>query len=193
MNSNMKKELGTKLFNGNVIQPFPMALFAAIVGIALLAIALWATFGLTGSKDTIIMKTDRREICSYKIDGPACYFKDSKGCTYDIPSNNSGILSALNNLVANNTGVIIEYAMPHMDAPKSLKVLSIVTEDGMPIIGSEELFSARSQNAQNALIVLWSVTFCYLMFCLGSWYILYNAPRYPRIASLLIRSPYRNF
>ena len=72
-------------------------------------------------------------------------------------------------------------------------ILSVSSLAGDVIISSDRINQAKVTNARNSVIVMWTACMCYLVFIILSYYFISNAPRYPRIAALLVRKEFRNF
>lgn len=192
-NYNMKRKIETKLFNGYVLEPIPIIIFAIIVGVVLLILALWATWDILFVPSVLETSTEECKLVEYQRDGPIYRLESNKGYIYDLPVDSITDETLLENLIATQTIVIIKYELPIDNDAYSYGVLAIFDSNGVSIICQDTIYAAREKAATNSLLMIWIACVVYFIFALGSYFILCNAPKYPRIASLLIRAPYRNF
>lgn len=186
----MKKRI--ELFNGYVKEPIPIVVLSAIVGIVLLVFSIWATYDLfLPSSHTSSSCVD--VFVSYRHDGPIIRISSKDGFTYDIPTDAIDDMSLLSDLVNYKTPVVIEYSIETDSNAMCFDVVSLSSVDGVLLISETQVMQSRIDNARSSLFILWFVCIGYFAFTLSAYYFVSNAPRYPFIASLLIRAPYRNF
>lgn len=189
----IKCRIEESLFNGYVLEPIPIVLFAAIVGVALFAFSLWATWDFVFPPSESQSTVEECVIIDYKRDGPIYILRSDSGFSFHLPTDSVENRSLLDVLISNHVSVAVEYMTPTKKDTITLDVLSISGENGMPIIAKDSVSAAWTKNARNSVIIMWTVCGCYFAFAAGAYYILCNAPKYPRIASVLIRAPYRRF
>lgn len=67
------------------------------------------------------------------------------------------------------------------------------TEDGTINISVQDTLAAARKSAVKYCLIFSSVILIIWGLFLGITYVLYNAPRYPRLARLLVREEFRNF
>lgn len=188
----MKQRLENKLFNGYVRNPIPMVLFAMVVGVALLTLAVWAT--IDSFRPVQIKSLITEEVfVKYTCDGPIFVVSAASGQTYDLPTDAITDSGLLDDLVKNKTSVFVEYLLPINPESISRDALAISSANGVSIVSKDTVTKVRQQDTNASLCVLWTFFFLYLFFVLFSYYFVSRAPKYPRISSLLIRASYRNF
>lgn len=188
----MKQKLNNILFNGYVREPIPMVILAAIVGIALLLFAIWASIDLfiTSSYDSI---TREAQFVKFERDGPIYSLLSSDGYSFDLPAASISDISLIDWLIDNEVSLLVEYASPPAEDNSSLDILSVSMLDGSSIISSCNISEARTIDAWISAAIMWAVCLIYWLFISASYYFISNAPRYSRIASFLVRESFRNF
>ncbi len=183
----------SKLFNGYIKEPVAILVLELLVGIAFLTLALWATTDILALPVTNEVSTDDCVLIKYECDGPIYTLESSTGSLYDLPTGSLDGTAILDNLIINRASLVIKYEFSGSDNVYSHDVLAIFDINGKPIVTQEAISEARSKNDIKSLLIIWSSCFVYFFFLMISYYIICNAPKYPRLASLLVREPYRNF
>ncbi len=190
----MRRKLEDRLFNGYVREPIPIVLICIALEIVLLVLAIISTWEYAHMSD-LSMPAGKLEcvITAYEKDGPIYALKTDCGVTVDIPVDVFHDLHPIDLLIEKQDVVSIEYDRPKGEEHLRVDALTIANAEGVPIITADEVLMARKENGKNAQIILWSVCLCYGVMMGVSYYILCNAPKYPRFASFLVREAYRNF
>ena len=187
----MKRHLNDILFNGYVREPVPMVIIPTIIGIVLLILSFSAigelSFGLDG--DISIREVTFIE---YEKDGPIYRISASDGYIYDLPVDAIDNRLLIDQLISNGTLCEVE-ALHTKDKSKYFDVISIKSSLGIQIISESCISQARSSTLRSNTLFMCLVCIFYWTFILVGYYFVSNAPRYPRIAALLIRKPFRNF
>lgn len=188
----MKHKISYILFNGYVREPLPMVLIASVVGIAFLAFAIWSTIDLCtplNYNTTIELLT----VVEYEQDGPIYSLLASDGFYYDLPINAIDDSSMIDYLVENKVSVFVEYISATDSNIRSRDIASISTHDQITIVASDIIFEVRASDAKISSIIMWGICLLYWLFIALSYYVICNAPKYPKIAALLVRESFRNF
>lgn len=184
----MREKINGFLFNGYVREPIPMVFIAVLVLLALLVLATWATIDLF-LPVTHNIEVKEIHFIEYKQDGPIYVLTSNEGYTYDLPVAAVGDLDVIDSLIYNATLVLVETDT----GEQRLDIYSISSLEGDKIISSESLSKAKLFGAYTSTIILWVSCIIYAAFISASYYFVSNAPKYPKIASLLIRESFRNF
>jgi len=182
----------TKLpFNGYVYEPWAFLVFPIAIGILLSLLPILASYDMYAKEANQIEQTSTVVFEGYSDNG-GVYLLYSKEHRYAIPSN---ILSSsiLDSLVNNGTKVDIVYLVKTQRVDEVYDILSIRKHEESVVIGQNEMTIAWGARRRNVLITLWSVDIIYWIICAFAFYVLHNAPRYPKIAALFVRKGYRNF
>ncbi len=193
---NMWRKLEGWLFNGYVREPIPIAVIALVLGFVLLVFAVMSTCEY--------VKLSHSTVQTEKMECTVIGYEHEKGSPIYVLSTDIGVavhvpIDAVQNphildlLIIEQAVISIEYTAPTSMEYSQVSVISITDAEGMPILPRDEVLEARKEDGIEAQIILWSICLIYwvLLGCLN--HILCNAQKYPRIASLLIRAPYRNF
>lgn len=187
----MKKRLNDILFNGYVREPIPMVVIPVFVGICFFILALLCTREclVTNSYKTTFTSGN---LVSYKEDGPIFTLIVSDNFSYDIPKSAVNNEELFDRLMYSQEEILIEY----VSASESMKrrdIISLSDESGKPYISSDIIEKAQLINSRNSLIFMWVSCAAYWALSLLSYYFICNAPKYPKIAALLVRKEFRYF
>ena len=191
-NSSIKK-LETKLFNGYVAEPIPIVVIASIVAIAFLAVSLWATWDIVMYSRITTISTTECTIVDYRSDEFDYLLISDSGVFYTLPKAVIENSEILDKVLDENPQIVIEYGECISEQKEAYDIFAISNTRGESIIDSDAIKDVRTSANVKPLLILWSACAVYYVYIIGSYLILCNAPKYPRIASLLIRAPYRNF
>lgn len=191
-NHNLRHKLELKLFNGYVIEPIPIAFFACLVGLAFLVIAMWATYD-TNHPASADVYVENCTVVDFYEDGSSYVLVSSYGQLFDLPCNSMNDDSLLINMIESQEDVIITSKNYSGDSNRLHTIISITNKDGKAIVSATAVTHAREKLARIALIVLWSTCIGYWGFIIIVYYIICNAHKFPRLASIFVRAPYRNF
>lgn len=188
----MKRRTDRVLFNDYIREPLPVVIIALVVGIVFLVLAVWSSAELffPAIPDCTMSEV---EFVSYKHDGPVYMLYSSDGSTYDLPVKAINDTSILDYIVNSKSLYFVEHAIPGDDSRISLDIISISTSDGKHIIPSENIAEARKHNGIVSTVIMWATCLMYWGLIVIAYHILSNAPRYPRIAALLVRKSFRKF
>lgn len=187
----VKKRLNDILFNGYVREPIPMVVIPVFVGICFFILALLCTRECLATNSYKTTYTSG-SLVSYKEDGPIFTLIFSDDFSYNIPKSAVNDAELFDRFLYSQEKILIEY----VSAPESMKrrdIISLSEESGKPYISSDSIAKAQSNNSRNALIVMWVSCAAYWAFILLSYYFICNAPKYPKIAALLVRKEFRYF
>ena len=184
----MEEKINNRLCNGYVREPVPIVILAIVVLLAFLVLAIWSTVDMLSPAT---YETEIREVqfIEYKQDGPIYEILSAEGTLYDLPVLSVDNLVIIDSLIDNGESVLLEV----VTGGTRLDILSVSSLAGDVIISSDRINQAKVTNARTSVIVMWTACMCYLVFVILSYYFISNAPRYPRIAALLVRKEYRNF
>lgn len=188
----MKKKLDDILFNGYVREPLPMVIPALFVGVVFLVFAIWSTIDLCtpSSYDTTAQLL---RFVEYEKDGPIYSLLASDGFYYDLRCRAIEGSLEIEYLIENETPFFVEYVSPAAGNMGSRDIVSISTHEQQPLIPSNIISEACNTDAKNAAIIMWSACLLYWLFISSSYYFISNAPKYPRIAALLVKKSFRYF
>ena len=187
----VKKKFADYLFNGYVREPVPIFIIAICVGISFITLATWSTIDLFQSDNLTTMCTSAKLI-AYNEDGPIYTLIFSDKYYYDVPKSTVTSCLLFDRFIENDAELIIEYTSIDQNL-KGRDVISLATQDGVPIISSDATENARQEDSKLAATMMWIACIIYLLVCLTSYWIISNAPKYPRIAAMLVRESFRNF
>lgn len=188
----IKQKVEAKIFNGYVIEPIPMLAFAVIVGITFLSLAIWATWDILWKPQNTEASEKESYFLSYYRDGPIYTIK-TYDYMFDLPVDAIEDEYLLERIIENRTPVVVKYELPSAAKAKSYDVLEITDVDGSVIVTRETISMVRSRNSYNSMMIMWIACLCYCALAIVGNYVLCHAPKYPRLASILVRAPYRNF
>ena len=189
--NDMKNRIESKLFNGYVIEPIPMVVLTCFVGMCLLGLLLWGIWD-THHSDDYEIKEAMCTIVSYECDGPVYVIETNQNLRFDLPSG-AFENELLDHVIYTNAPVRIKYKCVNTQKRNSYDAVEIRDNKNNLLVTQDTINKINSQNGRRALIVLCSVCLVYWTLVIGGYYILCNAPKYPRLASILIRKPFRNF
>ena len=188
----MKQNINDYFFNGYVKEPIPMVILASVVGIALLFFSIWSSIDLCIPSDNQTT-TQIAYFVEYEPDGPVFSLLASDGNSYNLPIKVIDDTSMIDHYIESKISLCIEYVSISGDSAISRDIASITTLEGIPIISSDIITEARSTNAKTSSITMWVACLLYWFILSASYYCISNAPQFSRIASLLVRKPFRNF
>ncbi len=186
-----KSKIETRLFNGYVADPIPIVILASIVGIASIALALWATISHFIPSNALI-QTETCFFTAYAVNGP-CYELDTN-TTNRFRLQKSAIQdeNILIKTIGNADKVTVSYEfIPNKKHTYS--IVEILDSSSTPIVSKAAVAKANASANIKSMVILWTFCVMYNGFAIGAYCILCNAPKHPHIASLLIRKAYRNF
>lgn len=188
----MKSKIDNFLFNGYVREPIPIVVLALFVGVIFLIFAIWASVESCFSPvfEPVAKETQFTE---YEQDGPIYSLLSSDGQSYDLPVSSIVDNSLLDSLINDGVSVLIEIDYADYEKGHSVDILSLSLLDGTPIVPSDRVSAARANDTRKSAVIMWAASLIYWTFALLSYYFISNATRYPQIASLLVREPFRNF
>lgn len=182
--------LKNKLFNGYVADPVPIIFFVVFIGLSLTILPIWATHDILNTEENLTLRETYEEIVEYDNDGPLILF-----------------ISQTNRFSVLRDAIDIEKLIVAIEEREICKiqyieseknetyhsVVNVVSSAGKEIVIQQNVKNAHKENNIKSLTILWSVCIVYWVLTITSYYIISNAPRYPKLASLLIRKEYRNF
>lgn len=187
----MKNKLDKILFNGYVRDPIPIVFFALVVGFVFLLFSIYAT------KEALLTSAEYKsekksvQIATYINDGPLCTLMSSDGEKFDLPLKVFEDNPSLKDSIQKKDVLVIEYTNTGKD--KCFDVLSVYSKDNICLISFNTIEAARKDASIISAIIMIVCCCGYWTFIMLSYYFVSRAPRYPRIASLLIRESFRNF
>ncbi len=182
-----------KLFNGYVQEPVTIAVLAIIPAIVSLVFALWATWDFCFAETNLYTEVQECIIDKYRKNGTNYELVSSLGATFCLPVDSVANSAVLDGLVEDNSGILVEYSVKRESEEHFFYVTAISHRDGTVIISRSEIEDVGKTKWVNALIWLWGIFVVYIALLLGANHVLCNAPKYPRLACLLIREQWRNF
>lgn len=188
-----KDYLESKLFNGYVREPIPSVLIACFVGCAFLFIATSATVDICFSVDEKAVQTEAYTLVSYYEDGPTCVLVSNSGALFAMPIKSVANYSLLDNLISEEKEIVINREDSTGINEKTHSVISISDKNGNVIISEKDINGARQNAERRALVILWCACTGYWGVIIAAYCVLCHAHRFPRLAALLVRAPYRNF
>ena len=188
----MKRRIDDILFNGYVREPLPMVILALLVGVGFLFLSICATCDLFFASP---VSTTMREVAfvEYESDGPIYVLRSSNGDLYDLPIDAVDNTSLMDELVCASREVNVKCVLPENEDAKRYDILSISSFEGKTILSEEIISKAMLNNTYTSIMILWIACGLYIFLITISYYIISNAPRFPRITSCLIRKSFRNF
>ena len=190
---NMRRSFQNKLFNGYVREPIPMVILAIIPAIASLGLALWATWDFHFADLDSYTQVQTCVINEYREADTDYELVSSSGMVFCLPVDSVANASILDTLVQNSTCVLVEYSVERKEEYQLHDIVAVSYKDGTCIISEAEIGDVREMQWISTLAWLWGIFTVYATFLMVSYYILCNAPKYPRLANLLIRENWRNF
>ena len=114
-----------------------------------------------------------------------------------------GVFSVQNDLICNSSALdnnvadCDEFQICYKPFSENHKLEGLVWEladsTGLIYVAEETVKEYQKESNRMMAIVSWSVVVIYSIVSLFLWYFLSNAPKYPRIAALLVRRQWRNF
>ena len=188
----MKKKIENFLFNGYIKEPIPIVVLASLVGVVFLIFAIWSSIELF-SPSSCEPTTKETQFIEYERDGPIYSLLSSDGQSYDLPVASIIDNSLLDLLINNGGSVLIEIDSADYEKGHSIDILSISLLDGTLIVPSDRVSAARINDARKSALIMWVANLIYWLLGSISYYFVSNASRYPKIASVLVREPFRNF
>lgn len=187
----IKNSIESKLFNGYVIEPIPLVVLTCLVGVWLLGLCIWG-IGDAFYIDDYEIKESICSIVSYEYDGPVCLIETDQDFRFELPY--GAVENDLLDCVINsNTPVIIEYKYETLQRRKSYDAVEIRDNKNHILVSQETINKISFHNKWTTLMFLCGVCLLYWVLSIIAYYVLCNAPRYPKLAAILIRKPFRNF
>lgn len=190
----MKRRLDEILFNGYVREPIPMVIFPVIVAIAALFLAVSATADTIRPTPPTSSAEAEEVFAGYEYAGPIFVLSAANGQEYDLPKNAIADDGLLERLTKDSAPVLVEYEV-EADADETSRrdILSVSATDGTCLVSRSATAQARLKNTHRSLLFLWGFCILYLAFIISIYYFVSHAPKYPRIAALLVKKSNRNF
>lgn len=188
----MKSKIENFLFNGYVREPIPIVVLASFVGAVFLFFAIWASveaFFLPSCESA----TKETRFIEYEQDGPIYSLLSLDGQSYHLPAASIVDHSLLDSLINSEVSLLVEYDSANYEKGSSLDILSVSLLDETSIIPSDRIHAARVNATRKSVLTMWTASLIYWTFATASYYFVSNAPRYPKIASFLVRDSFRNF
>ncbi len=169
-----------------------MVIPALFVGIGFLVCAIWSTIDLCtpSSYDTTAQLL---HFVEYEKDGPIYSLLASDGFYYDLQCRAIEGSLKIDYFIENETPFFVEYVSPAEGNMGSRDIVSISTHDQQPLIPSDIISEACHTDAKNTSIFIWCACLLYWLFISSSYYFISNAPKYPKIAALLVKKSFRYF
>lgn len=133
------------------------------------------------------------EVVAYRSDGPICKLETDDHIFFDLPVKAIEDNSILDGIILNRTSIVVKFVFSKDEPEQSYDVIEIVDMNGDIHISQDIVSEARSKASYVSLVVIWSICLSYIVFIMSAYYILCNAPKHHRLASLFIRAEYRNF
>lgn len=181
------------LFHGYVLNPGGMVAVMVIVGILMVGVSVWGTFGF---KETVPddLLTIEAPICGVRSDWADIILQTSEGSirTSRMHLSNDDMISLQDKIDMGNTFRLTITPWTVSTKQESAVLWGLQDKEYIYFTPSDVL-THRVQNSNQAKLVLWVFTVCHWLFFGFFCYVLSNAPKYPRIAALLVRKEYRNF
>lgn len=192
-NRSIKQRIERKLFNGYVLEPIPIVVLISIIGMAFIGLSLWATWDILMPHEAIQLAVKECRVVAYHCDGPIYVLESNDQTFFDLPVNAIEDHSVIDSMVLNCTSVVIKYELSKDKIEQSYDVIEIIDMNGDAYISQDVICEARKKASSVSLLIIWSMCLSYFALILSAYYILCNAPKHPRLASLFVRSAYRNF
>lgn len=178
-------------FNGYVRDPGSIVFIIAIVGLFVVSVALLCTVPLV-KNDSVNLQQIITKIDHIETKGSVVYLHTNMG-VFSVQNDWICNASALDNNVADYD----EFQICYKPFSENHKLEGLVWElsDSTGLIYVDEETVRENQMESNRMMAIasWSVVVIYSIVSVCLWYFLSNAPKYPRIAALLVRRQWRNF
>ena len=178
-------------FNGHVRNPSSIVFIIAIVWLFVVSVALLCTVPLV-KNDSINLQQIITRINHIETKGSVVYLHTDMG-VFSVQNDLICNSSALDNHIADHD----EFQICYKPFSKNHKLEGLVWElsdsTGLIYVAEEMVREYQMESNRMMAIASWSIVVIYSIISLCLWYFLSNAPKYPRIAALLVRRQWRNF
>lgn len=179
-------------FHGYVREPWPIFIIALIILVLFVVFTIWATIDLICSVKTEVLYCSDVVFDAFEQDGPI-YVLTAGEQEYHLFSNAVADKLELENLVAMKKPVSVSYRKAGSQDASPYSICSIREESGKIYVSSEATAQAEQLQSRKALSAIWLFCVGFCGFFAAGYYVLCNAPRFPKISAFLVRKSYRNF
>lgn len=177
----------SRLFHGNVDEPMAIVVLFVLVGLGFFAIAIWMTFEYTPYQYPTNLVSETIAVTGIVEDGNDYHFC-TDNMTYEIRIN--AIEDPKHLLNSADTEQTYHVLYTSSDESQFAELWQIEDEAGNCLASLEHTYTLKKRDRFLDIVIIWSVAVLYWGLSIAGYYILCNAPRYPRLAKLLIRKEY---
>lgn len=182
------------LFNGYVEQPLSFLLTGVILTLLCIVGACYITSNSVRKMSPSPTVTETHIVDYEMQEGTGyIYIFTSTGYTFDVPADAFSDIAVLSKLIHSGT-VQVEYDQAsYSEHSDSFLIVSIKSLDGSDIVSADTVAAIVKADAKRDMLVIWGLTALVAGMFAFMFYIMSNAPRYPRLAKTIVRKEFRNF
>lgn len=179
--------------NGNVRNPGEMIVMVIMVGLFITMVAIFATIAFLKTntwpnlvyKEVIIDKIQQKESSTVFITAEGNYVVGNI-----LVNDYSSIERAVQSKEVFYT---LSCSVPGISGKREATLWGMKDSSGTVYIDPEAVKAHQSSNLAVVMYGTWGIVIIYMAFTFCGWFLVSNAPKYPRLAALFIKKDYRNF
>lgn len=177
------------LFNGFVRSPVPIVLFSLLVGLGFFVLSILSIKEIAVLSIPDVLYEDTVDVVNIYEDGPLLVLATEDQEFWILTSAVKDDIQILNK--DSDLVLLVKYSLKAEG--KHADIWNIQDKNGEIIVSTEQIYLANKHRAIEVATGLCSITVIYFAAILFAYFILSNAPKYPRLSACLIRKEFRNW